>query len=414
MYLGPKLVVEPRTALQICEQLDTRFREYTCVHGSGHAFMRGFHGSLAPSVAACKKLGPENAPDCAQGAFHDYWISLGSSDGAQSAARSIRLPSPCAERSSSSAPAGTATSGNVSRRRASARLRTFSTCAAISTISSAPDASAARPSCSRELQPIEHATHVRTARPDATRTTACAASTCRRSTGCGSSSVRLISRVASFRRRRARGARHGSGRTLGVLTNSAFRRHGCDRITPDAAAISCRAGAARLGRPLRTSTAERRDRQQALSSRRRSRGASRTPRGRPLPEAPLACPRSASGIAWSRHRPRRARVGAREPELEHGGRERDDDRGRDSDLGAIEDRPPGALHDDRPPDRLERDGAQLVGERAGRSPRIPGTPRTSRDACRASAARAPRARRRARARPGCGRARTRPVAQRGS
>lgn len=82
MYLGPKLVLEPRSVLRTCAQLPTRFREYTCVHGSGHAYMRGFHGQLADSVRSCNTLGPARAPDCAQGAFHDYWIALGGADGA--------------------------------------------------------------------------------------------------------------------------------------------------------------------------------------------------------------------------------------------------------------------------------------------------------------------------------------------
>ena len=42
--------------------------------------MRGYHGNLAWSVKACKSLGPRYTPDCAQGAFHDYWISLSGGD----------------------------------------------------------------------------------------------------------------------------------------------------------------------------------------------------------------------------------------------------------------------------------------------------------------------------------------------
>jgi len=42
--------------------------------------MRGYHGRLRQAVVACKHLG-EQATDCAQGAFHDYWISLRGADG---------------------------------------------------------------------------------------------------------------------------------------------------------------------------------------------------------------------------------------------------------------------------------------------------------------------------------------------
>ncbi len=80
MYLGEELILEPRSVIPSCSRLPTRFREYTCFHGSGHAFMRGYHGQLAWSVRACKTLGPRYTPDCAQGAFHDYWISLGGGD----------------------------------------------------------------------------------------------------------------------------------------------------------------------------------------------------------------------------------------------------------------------------------------------------------------------------------------------
>lgn len=92
MYLGPKLVLEPRSVLGTCSELPTRFREYTCVHGSGHAFMRGFHGQLTDSVRACNALGQLRAPDCAQGAFHDYWIALGGADGATAPAGAETSP----------------------------------------------------------------------------------------------------------------------------------------------------------------------------------------------------------------------------------------------------------------------------------------------------------------------------------
>src|SRR5207244_11668213 len=58
-----------------------RARGDTDMHRAGHDFMRGFHSELADAVHACRTLGPTNAPDCGQGAFHDYWISLGGGDG---------------------------------------------------------------------------------------------------------------------------------------------------------------------------------------------------------------------------------------------------------------------------------------------------------------------------------------------
>ena len=92
MHLGGALVSKPRAVLGTCTRLATRFREYTCVHGSGHAFMRGFHGKLASAVDACETLGARLAPDCAQGAYHDYWISLGGGDGTKRPPNAVTSP----------------------------------------------------------------------------------------------------------------------------------------------------------------------------------------------------------------------------------------------------------------------------------------------------------------------------------
>jgi len=81
MYLGPQIIVSGgRSALAQCMRLPTRYRSYTCVHGIGHALMRAYHGRLRQVVESCRRLGAQ-APDCAQGAFHDYWISLRGADG---------------------------------------------------------------------------------------------------------------------------------------------------------------------------------------------------------------------------------------------------------------------------------------------------------------------------------------------
>lgn len=82
MQLGPEIIRDGgREATGTCLRLPTRYRAYTCVHGLGHALMRGYHGRLRQAVSACRRLGPRDAPDCAQGAFHDYWISLRGADG---------------------------------------------------------------------------------------------------------------------------------------------------------------------------------------------------------------------------------------------------------------------------------------------------------------------------------------------
>ena len=81
MGLGPQIIeTGGRSALRTCERLPTRMGQFTCVHSLGHALMRGYHESLYLAVDACRKLGASAAPDCAQGAFHDYWIALRGAD----------------------------------------------------------------------------------------------------------------------------------------------------------------------------------------------------------------------------------------------------------------------------------------------------------------------------------------------
>ena len=71
----------PDGALQICRRAPTRFRSYTCIHSLGHAYMRLYHSQLGFALKACRTLPATAAPDCAQGAYHDYWFSAVGRDG---------------------------------------------------------------------------------------------------------------------------------------------------------------------------------------------------------------------------------------------------------------------------------------------------------------------------------------------
>ena len=71
---------DPAASAAVCEETDTRYRRYSCVHGFGHAFMRLVREDLTSALELCSTLGAE-APDCSQGAFHDYWFAaIGADD----------------------------------------------------------------------------------------------------------------------------------------------------------------------------------------------------------------------------------------------------------------------------------------------------------------------------------------------
>jgi hypothetical protein len=81
LTLGPQIgQLGPQGAIKLCMKAPTRYRSYTCVHTLGHAYMRLYHEQLPFAVQACRALPVLQAPDCAQGAYHDYWLSLAGRD----------------------------------------------------------------------------------------------------------------------------------------------------------------------------------------------------------------------------------------------------------------------------------------------------------------------------------------------
>jgi hypothetical protein len=73
---------EPGEAAAVCSDAGTRYRRYSCIHGFGHAFMRIYDDQLRPALGLCRALGRVAAPDCAQGAYHDYWFAVIGADDA--------------------------------------------------------------------------------------------------------------------------------------------------------------------------------------------------------------------------------------------------------------------------------------------------------------------------------------------
>jgi hypothetical protein len=92
-YLGPQIVqLGPAGAAADCHRARTRYQRYSCIHGLGHAYARLFLDSIDPALASCRALGPADAPDCAQGVFHDYWIALSGLDNAKKPAAGATTP----------------------------------------------------------------------------------------------------------------------------------------------------------------------------------------------------------------------------------------------------------------------------------------------------------------------------------
>jgi hypothetical protein len=72
------------SAAEVCGSASSRMQRYSCIHGFGHAFMRLNKDNLGPSLVMCRALGSSAAPDCAQGAYHDYWFAAKGLDDAPS------------------------------------------------------------------------------------------------------------------------------------------------------------------------------------------------------------------------------------------------------------------------------------------------------------------------------------------
>jgi hypothetical protein len=252
MYLGPELISEPRSLLKTCSRLPTRFREYTCVHGSGHAFMRGYHSVLRDAINACNELGPANAPDCAQGAFHDYWISLGGGDGTSSPENADDSPEsvcgaytykrPCWYR-------------YFWERKPDTRVYKaadmLALCDGLDGMQRAGCMSGASLLVSRERDPVDHArVCVELEGVDTYN--------CLRGINVPAldgkvfEQLRLIRTCGDLPTTTRWWCYSWIGRTLAVLTDGAFRVRWCAQLEPEHAVVSCRAGGARMGRPLRT------------------------------------------------------------------------------------------------------------------------------------------------------------------
>ena len=252
MYLGPQILeFGGRGAIRTCLRLPTRFRTYTCIHGLGHAYMRAYHGHLEDAVAACVRGGRPHMVDCAQGAFHDYWISLRGADGTtrpkegETSPRSLcdgglKFVRPCWYRfflERQPVPRVTGPEDMLSLCRGTRRLQRSGCISAASLIvRSSPPAQARLCGRLRASDAISCLRGVRVqdlpARP-----------------GAQLGLIRLCRTMPASGRR---GCYEWFGRTLAVVTNGAFRVRGCSTLAPRRARAACSAGARRMNDALVT------------------------------------------------------------------------------------------------------------------------------------------------------------------
>jgi hypothetical protein len=244
----------PREALAVCGDADTRFQRYSCIHGFGHAFMRIYKDRLDLALPLCRALGPQ-APDCAQGAYHDYWFAVLGADDASPPGDAVTDPRelcgaqpaafvrPCWYRAFlEQRPADFALESPEDLEALCEGLDGLQRegCITAASLIGPPDPAAQLDICARLGDPADAASCVRATKvqnlldaPTATY-------------------VKLIGRCGRFAAA-ARGACYRwLGKALAVLTNGGFETEGCQRLGSAAARRGCRAGARTMDQALVT------------------------------------------------------------------------------------------------------------------------------------------------------------------
>ncbi len=239
-------------AYAVCNRAPTRFRRYTCFHSLGHAYMRYYDGYLSYGLKACRALGRREAPDCAQGVFHDYWLGLSGQDSAKSKRgepRTARVL--CARQRGSfvigcwyryflSLPPKRVPSTAVRIDRLCAGLTGLQRegCVAAASLISNPDPFAQFTVCSR-LAAADVDSCLRGVGtqnlPDAT-----------------TSGMQLIARCGSLSAPSRAGCYRWFGTALSVLSDGRFAKTGCPRLTTRPGRAACAAGARRMNEALIT------------------------------------------------------------------------------------------------------------------------------------------------------------------
>ena len=252
--IAPQLDLRrPSEAASICDEAATRYQRYSCVHGLGHAFMRIHGDRLGPALELCRAIGSE-APDCAQGAYHDYWFAVAGLDDARLRDEPRRDPwalcarqprafvRPCWYRAFvDNRPEGLAVESAEDVEGLCEGLRGVQRagCVTAAAVIGPADPAAQLGICSalRATDAVE----------------------CVRGTKVQnllrspiSTFTALIERCEQFERRARPACYRWLAKTIAVVTDGAFRRSGCPRLRTAAARTDCRAGAATMNEPLVT------------------------------------------------------------------------------------------------------------------------------------------------------------------
>jgi hypothetical protein len=236
---------EPRVAAGVCAEEETRYLRYSCVHGLGHAFMRIHEDRLEPALELCRALGPRQAPDCAQGAYHDYWFAVVGADDATlpddadtepralCGAQPEAFVRPCWYRAFvDNRPAGIVVDSPEHFQVLCENLSGVQRAGCITAVSViGPADPAAQLGLCAQLPAADAADCVRGTKVqnllDATT----------------DEWVRLISRCDLLEATTRAACYRWLGKTLAVVTDGAFGEIGCPRLDADAARRQCRAGA---------------------------------------------------------------------------------------------------------------------------------------------------------------------------
>jgi hypothetical protein len=246
---------QPRKATAVCADAGSRYRRYSCIHGFGHAFMRIHGDRLRPALGLCSALGPEAAPDCAQGAYHDYWFAVVGADDARLPDQAVTDPRrlcaaqpavfvrPCWYRAFvDNRPRGFEV---VSPEHVDALCRGLAglqreACVTAASVIGPPDPALQLRICAGLLEPSDAASCVRGTKVQNLLGSPTAAY------------VDLLGRCELFAGATRAACYRWLGKTLAVVTDGGFARAGCPQLESADARRHCRAGARTMDEALVT------------------------------------------------------------------------------------------------------------------------------------------------------------------